>query len=94
MALRDYFHLFSTVPEQSESYDYILHFLGTTLPDLRDYPDLTKICDWATYDDHSFRIWTRLPLDEFEQKFAQLTPLNERDYQIDYSYNFKDINFF
>ncbi|WP_413526526.1 hypothetical protein [Latilactobacillus curvatus] len=94
MTFRDYFHLFSTVSQQAESYDYFLHFIETPVPDLQRYPELTKICDWAAYDDHSFRMWTSLPLDEFEQRFAETVPLPSDSYQLDYSYNLQDTNFF
>lgn len=94
MALRDYFHLFSTVPEQSEAYDYLLQVIGPKPIDLHQYPTLTQICDWATYSPTSYRIWTSLPLTEFETQFSQLTGINPQDFQLDYSHNFKDHNFF
>lgn len=94
MVLRDYFHLFSTVPEKSEAYDFLLQFIGDQSIDLLEFPTLTKICDWATYNEHSFRIWTSLPLTEFEAQFSQLTGVSPQAFNLDYSYNFKDNNFF
>ncbi|KRL58545.1 hypothetical protein [Latilactobacillus fuchuensis] len=94
MTIRDYFHAFSTVSEQAEAYDYLIQFISDTPADLHDYPKITQICDWATYTKNSFRIWTDFPIPEFESRFVQLTGINPSDFQIDYSHNFKDSNFF